>query len=43
METNLSERVMMDGCLDTASNNLQEIEGAGEAFAFSNTEEPRMH
>lgn len=35
MDANLSERTMMDGCLDTASHNLKEVE---EAFDFSNTQ-----
>lgn len=29
METNLSERTVMDGCLDMASHNLKEVEEAG--------------
>lgn len=29
METNGPERAMMDGCLDTASHNLKEVEEAG--------------
>lgn len=29
METNLSERIVMESCLDTASHNLKEVEKVG--------------